>query len=52
MRGKVGLLAHEPLLYRELSARENLRLHAALNGVDSERVGELVEQWSARGARG
>ena len=26
VRGRVGLLAHDPLLYRELSARENLRL--------------------------
>ncbi len=43
LRGKVGLLAHEPLLYRELSVRENLRMHAALNGVGSERIGELVE---------
>jgi len=43
LRGKVGLLAHEPLLYRELSVRENLRLHAALNGVERERIGELVE---------
>src|ERR1700751_6326993 len=24
VRGRVGLLAHEPLLYRSLSARENL----------------------------
>ena len=28
VRGRIGLLAHEPLLYRELTARENLRLHA------------------------
>ena len=26
--GQVGYLGHEPLLYRELSARENLRYHA------------------------
>lgn len=38
VRGRVGLLAHEPLLYRELSARENLRYHARLHGVDDERV--------------
>jgi heme exporter protein A len=38
VRGRVGLLAHEPLLYRELSARENLRYHARLYGVDDERV--------------
>ena len=26
VRGRIGLLGHEPLLYRELTARENLRL--------------------------
>ena len=30
---RVGYLAHEPLLYRELSGRENLRYHARLHGV-------------------
>jgi heme exporter protein A len=43
VRGRVGLLAHEPLLYRELTAQENLRFHARLHGVDDERVGELLE---------
>jgi heme exporter protein A len=38
LRGRVGLLAHEPLLYRELSARENLQYHARLHGLDDERV--------------
>ena len=42
VRGQVGLLGHEPLLYRELSARENLRLHARLHGVPEERVEELL----------
>src|SRR3954465_6969827 len=32
-RGKGGFLGHEPLLYRDLSARENLRFHARLHGV-------------------
>jgi heme exporter protein A len=44
VRGRIGLLAHEPLLYRELTARENLRFHAALHGVKSARVDELLEQ--------
>jgi heme exporter protein A len=44
VRGRVGLLAHEPLLYRELSAQENLRFHARLHGVGEERVGEVLEQ--------
>jgi heme exporter protein A len=42
-RGRVGLLTHEPLLYRELSARENLRFHARLHGVAPERVEEALE---------
>ena len=33
VRGRIGLLGHEPLLYRELTARENLRFHARLHGV-------------------
>ena len=32
VRGRVGLLGHDPLLYRDLSARENLRFHARLHG--------------------
>ncbi len=42
VRGRVGLLGHEPLLYRELSARENLTFHARLHGVARERVDELL----------
>jgi heme exporter protein A len=42
VRGKVGLLGHEPLLYRELSARENLRFHAKLHGVGGDRIAELL----------
>jgi heme exporter protein A len=40
--GRVGYLGHEPLLYRELSARENLRYHARLHGVDAERVSVVL----------
>ena len=43
IRGHVGLLGHEPLLYRELTARENLRFHARLHGVGEERVSETLE---------
>ena len=43
VRGRVGLLGHEPMLYRELSARENLRYHARLHGVAAERVDELLD---------
>jgi heme exporter protein A len=42
VRGHVGLLGHEPLLYRELTARENLRFHARLHDLDLQRVEELL----------
>ena len=42
VRGRIGLLAHEPLLYRELTARENLCYHARLHGVSETRVDELL----------
>jgi heme exporter protein A len=41
---QVGYLGHEPLLYRELSGRENLRYHADLHGVPRARVDELLAQ--------
>jgi heme exporter protein A len=44
VRGKVGLLAHEALLYRDLSARENLRFHARLHRVAEARVEQLLER--------
>jgi heme exporter protein A len=43
VRGRVGLLAHEPLLYRELTAAQNLRYHARLHGVAERRIGELLD---------
>jgi heme exporter protein A len=43
VRPKVGLLAHEPLLYRDLTGRENLDYHARLHGVAPVRVGELID---------
>jgi len=46
LRGRVGLLGHEPLLYRDLSGRENLRFHANLQGLRGEaaeaRIAELL----------
>lgn len=49
VRGRVGLLAHEPLLYRELTARENLRYHASLHGAREGRIDELLELLALRG---
>ncbi len=42
VRARLGLLAHEPLLYRDLSGRENLSYHARLRGIDKARVDELL----------
>ena len=44
VRGRVGFLGHDPLLYRELTGRENLRFHARLHGVDEARIAELIER--------
>ncbi len=38
VRGRLGYLGHDPLLYRELSGRQNLSYHARLHGVTTERV--------------
>ena len=43
VRAKLGLLAHDPLLYRELTGRENLEYHARLHGVPRGRVDEVLE---------
>ena len=43
VRGRLGFLAHEPLLYRDLSARENLAYHARLHGVAVERVEQVLD---------
>jgi heme exporter protein A len=48
VRGRIGLLTHEPLLYRDLSGRENLRFHARLHGVPFDRVEELLERVGLR----
>jgi len=44
VRGRIGLLGHEPLLYRDLTVRENLRFHARLHDVPEARAAELVER--------
>ncbi|HET8652913.1 MAG TPA: ABC transporter ATP-binding protein [Gaiellaceae bacterium] len=52
-RGRIGFLGHEPLLYRELTALENLDLYGRLYRVRErrERTGMLLERfglWDAR----
>ena len=43
LRGRIGYLGHEPLLYRDLSGRENLRFHAKLHGIAGERAEARIE---------
>jgi ABC-type multidrug transport system ATPase subunit len=55
-RARIGFLGHEPLVYRELTAIENLNLYGRLYRVPErrERVGMLLERfglWEARGDR-
>jgi len=55
-RGQVGYLGHEPLVYRELTALENLELYARLYRVAEgrERIGMLLERfglWDVRHER-
>jgi heme exporter protein A len=44
IRGRVGLLGHAPLLYGDLTGRENLRFHARLHDVALDRADALLEQ--------
>jgi heme exporter protein A len=44
IRGRVGYLGHAPLLYRDLSPRENLALGAALHGLDPAASEARIEQ--------
>ncbi len=55
-RAQIGLLAHEPLVYRELTALENLDLYGRLYRIPErrERIGMLLERfglWDARHER-
>ncbi len=55
-RARLGFLAHEPLVYRELTALENLDLFGRLYRVSErrERIGMLLERfglWEARSER-
>jgi heme exporter protein A len=55
-RERIGYLAHEPLVYRELTALENLELYGRLYHVSErrERIGMLLERfglWDARHER-
>jgi heme exporter protein A len=55
-RAEIGYLGHEPLVYRDLTALENLELYGRLYRVPErrERIGMLLERfglWDVRGDR-
>jgi heme exporter protein A len=52
LRSRIGVVSHETFLYEDLTARENLRFHARLHGVDAERCEERLQAvgLAARGA--
>ena len=55
-RGRLGFVGHEPLVYRDLSALENLDLYGRLYRVPErrERIGMLLERyglWDVRAER-
>jgi heme exporter protein A len=44
LRGRIGYLGHEPLLYRDLSGRENLRFQARLHGIERAATEARIEE--------
>jgi heme exporter protein A len=44
LRGRIGYLGHEPLLYRDLSGRENLRFGARLHGIERDAAEDRIEE--------
>ncbi len=44
LRGRIGYLGHEPLLYRDLSGRENLRFQARLHGIERDAAEARIEE--------
>ncbi|HEX6116336.1 MAG TPA: ABC transporter ATP-binding protein [Solirubrobacterales bacterium] len=43
VRGRIGFLGHEPLLYRELTVAENLAFHGRLHGLEADGAGRAAE---------
>jgi ABC-type multidrug transport system ATPase subunit len=44
LRGRIGYLGHEPLLYRDLSGRENLLFQARLHGIERDAAEMRIEK--------
>jgi heme exporter protein A len=43
VRGRLGYLGHEPLLYRDLTVEENMRFHARLHGLGESAEDRILE---------
>ena len=43
LRGRIGYLGHEPLLYKDLTGRENLELQARLHGLTAEEAKQRID---------
>ena len=44
LRPNIGYLGHDALLYRDLTVRQNLNVHARLHGVVPARVAEVIDR--------
>lgn len=44
VRGRVGLIGHDTLVYRDLTARENLRFVARIHNVPLDHVDQMLER--------
>lgn len=44
VRGRIGLIGHEPLVYRDLTARENLRFTARLHKIDFSEIDRILDR--------
>lgn len=44
VRGRIGLIGHDPMVYRDLTARENLRFTAKLHNISLEEVDRILER--------
>lgn len=43
LRGRIGYLGHEPLLYEDLTGRENLEFQAKLYGIDQKEAAARID---------
>src|SRR3954454_3789568 len=44
LRGRIGYLGHQPLLYRDLTPRENLALGASLHGIGETEAAQRIDR--------